>query len=287
MMRRLVRLVLFLMICLATLAACATLRLVLSGADEAVRMRWQIRLTQWWARALLALLALRVNAEELQQPFGTQGTLFVSNHQSYLDTLVIAAHCPTLFVAKSEVSRWPLLGWLASLGGTIFIQRDCPHSNVQAFYQVCRALRQGTNVVVFPEGTTTNGTRVLRFHPFFFAAAARTATPIQPLALRYLAINEKPLDHETRDALCWYGEMDFVRHFWRLLHLPSAEAVLLALPPLEPHLEPYVARSLASQAKARIAAAYAAATYQFTHERKPIWLDAMKTNALIALKRWN
>lgn len=282
MMRRVVRLTMFVLVCSLSLAGCAALRLVLHGANEAVRLRWLMRVTQWWAQSLLTILDLRVDYRNTRPDIFGEGKLFVANHQSYLDTLVIAAHCPVVFVAKREVSRWPLLGWLASLGGTIFIQRDCPHSNVRAFYQVSRALRQGTNVLVFPEGTTNNGTCVLPFHPFFFAAASRAARATQPLALRYLSVDEAPLDNETRDWLCWHGDMDFVGHFWRLLGLRHAAATMALLEPLPTA----TARSLASLAQARITEQFNTIAHLITHRRKLTWLDAMKTNALIALKRW-
>ncbi len=280
LLRRGLRLSVFLAVCLLFLAGCGVLRGGLLCADAGTRGRWLARLTQGWARTLLWSFGLRVTHS---QPSTTpRPALFVGNHQSYLDILVIAAHCPTLFVAKSEVSRWPLLGWLASLGGTIFIERANTHSNVRAAYRVSRALRQGVNVLVFPEGTTSDGTRVLPFQPFFFVAAVRAVAAVQPLTIKYMAVNDAPLADETRDWLCWHGAMDFVRHFWRLLGLRGAAAQLCMHEPLS---APNAARALAQQAQAVITNGFAETAPLITTRRNLTWLAALKTNALTALKK--
>ncbi len=280
LLRRGLRLGVFLAVCLLFLAGCALLHCGLLFADAGTRGRWLARLTQAWARALLWSFGLQVTCQPSRATSRT--ALFVSNHQSYLDILVIAAHCPTLFVAKSEVSRWPLLGWLAALGGTIFIERANTHSNVRGAYRVSRALRQGVNVLVFPEGTTSDGTRVLPFQPFFFVAAVRAAAAVQPLTIKYTAVNDAPLDDETRDWLCWHGAMDFVRHFWRLLSLRSAAAQLRLHEPLTAQ---QTTRALAQAAQAVITNGFAETAPLITARRNLTWLAAMKTNALTALKK--
>ncbi len=285
LLRRGLRLILFLAVCLFFLVGCTLLRGGLLGAGPGRHSHWLARLTQAWARTLLWSFDLQVTGATSRAVTPARNSLLVSNHQSYLDILIIAAHCPTLFVAKSEVSRWPLLGWLAALGGTIFIERANTHSNVRAAYRVSRALRQGVNVLVFPEGTTSNGTRVLAFHPLFFAAAVRAATPLQPLTINYVAVNGAALNDETRDWLCWHGAMDFVRHFWRLLGLRSATARLGWHEPLMPARHVPL-RALAQEVQATITNGFAANANCITDRRNPAWLAAMKTNARIALKRW-
>lgn len=254
-MRRCLRLLLFLAVCLCFLVGCGVLRGGLVWVAPGTRGRWLARLTQTWARTLLWSFDLQVMCSRPPAIVPERHCLLVSNHQSYLDILIIAAHCPALFVAKSEVSRWPLLGWLANLGGTIFIERANTRSNVRAVYRVSRNLRQGVNVLVFPEGTTSDGTRVLPFEPLFFAAARRAAVPVQAMTINYTAVNDAPLNDLTRDWLCWHGEMDFVRHFWHLLGLRSAAAQLWLHEPLT-DARVSTARALAQQAQATIATAF-------------------------------
>jgi 1-acyl-sn-glycerol-3-phosphate acyltransferase len=177
--------------------------------------------------------------------------LLVSNHQSYLDVVIIASVFPTLFVAKSEVSRWPLFGWLSRLGGTIFVDREDARSGVSCAYRVSRALRDGVNVQVFPEATTGDGSTVLPFKGLFFASALRSQAHALPLTIKFQSVNGRPMDREALDAVCWYGEMDFARHFWNLLNIESAEVSLTIDEPIEA-TRARRAKALADAARDRI-----------------------------------
>lgn len=283
-MRRCLRLLLFLAVCLCFLVGCGMLHSGLIWAAPGTRGRWLARVTQAWARTLLWSFGLQVTCSGAHTRAVSRNSLLVSNHQSYLDILIIAAHCPALFVAKSEVSRWPLLGWLASLGGTIFIERANTHSNVRAAYRVSRNLRQGVNVLVFPEGTTSDGTRVLPFQPLFFAAARRAAVPVQAMTINYTAVNDAPLNDLTRDWLCWHGEMDFVRHFWHLLGLRSAAAQLWLHEPLT-DARVSTARALAHQTHATITAWFSANTQANPEPSAPASFANLKAASLAVLKR--
>ena len=267
-MRRCLRLLLFLAVCLFFLVGCGVLRGGLVCAAPGTRGRWLARLTQAWARTLLWSFGLQVTCSVSHTRASSRNSLLVSNHQSYLDILIIAAHCPTLFVAKSEVSGWPLLGWLANLGGTIFIERANTCSNVRAVYRVSRSLRQGVSVLVFPEGTTSDGTRVLPFQPLFFATARRARVAVQAMTISYTSVNDAPLDDLTRDWLCWHGEMDFVWHFWRLLGLRSAAAQLCLHEPLEDSWQSAV-RTVAQQAQAMVTADFVAAAQTCLPQNSP------------------
>jgi 1-acyl-sn-glycerol-3-phosphate acyltransferase len=235
------------------------------------------RITQTWARTLLWLLDLRATCLG-DVPEGH--FLMVANHQSYLDILILAAHFPAQFVAKHEVSRWPLVGWLASLGGTIFVKRESTHSSVQCVYRLSRVLRAGLNVQVFPEGTTNDGTRVLPFKPLLLAAAARSQTPVLPLTINFTSVNGEAINDATRDVLCWHGEMDFARHFWRLLACRAATARLTVHTPLIVSRKDS-ARMLTPIVHSLIAGSFAAPAF---HERTLTWHVTTKTNAPIAQK---
>jgi 1-acyl-sn-glycerol-3-phosphate acyltransferase len=222
-MRRITRLFGFLALCLALLIFALLSQPVLLLVSNRRRRRVFAFGTRIWACSLLKLIGLKVNRYGLSPEELDAHYLVVSNHQSYLDIIVVASVFPALFVAKREMRSWPILGWLARLGGTIFIDREDAHSGVSCAYQASRLLRHGISVQVFPESTTGDGDRVLAFNGLFFASAIRAQAEILPLAINFQFINGRPLDNQTRDLLYWYGEMEFVPHFWKLLQIDSAE----------------------------------------------------------------
>jgi len=255
-MRRVARLVGFLAVCLFFLVSIAAAHPVLLGFYRTARMRlvaWSVRL---WARACLRILGLNINLHRLTDDLHSTRRLLVSNHQSYLDVVIIASVFPTLFVAKTEVSSWPLFGWLSKLGGTIFVDREDPRSGVKCAYRVSRALRGGVNVQVFPEATTGDGSTVLPFNGLFFASAVRSHAPVLPLTIKFQSVNGKPVDREALDTVCWYGEMNFARHFWNLLNIESAEVSLIINEPIKP-ARAQRAKALAQTARERIFRSFA------------------------------
>jgi 1-acyl-sn-glycerol-3-phosphate acyltransferase len=233
------------MICLWKLTACGVVfigyigasllaRIVLLVASSATRKRAAIGLTQVGARVLLRVLDITIHSPKPFPGLTQQGCLVVSNHQSYLDILVLSAQFPVQFVAKKEVGAWPLIGWMAKLGHTMFIDRGSTRHSWQCAHEITASLQQGIPVLVFPEGTSTNGTEVLPFKPLLFCAAIKAGVPVLPLTLNYVAINEQPLNEQTRDLCCWHGEMEFVRHFWQMLALHRIEVSLEAHAMLNP-----------------------------------------------------
>ena len=158
--------------------------------------------------------------------------LIVSNHLSYLDVVLIGSLSPAIFVAKQEVAGWPLLGWLVQLGGTLFLERGSTASSVRCLYRVCRLLRSGQSVAVFPEGTTSEGRELSTFHPFFLAAAIRSRREILPLTVRVDSIEGQEIDDHQVRAFSWVGDDDFLPHFWNLLTLREVEVRVVIHTPL-------------------------------------------------------
>jgi 1-acyl-sn-glycerol-3-phosphate acyltransferase len=137
--------------------------------------------------------------------------LTVSNHLTYLDILVYGAVRPFLFVAKSEVRRWPLLGTLASLGGTIFVDRSRGLQVAQASRQMEQGLRDGLAVLLFPEGTSSDGRSVLPFRPPLFEPAIRAGASVTAAAIRYHA------EDAVESEVSYWGEMVFFPHLFHTL----------------------------------------------------------------------
>jgi lyso-ornithine lipid O-acyltransferase len=148
-------------------------------------------------------------------PLPTSG-LIVSNHLSYLDILVHAASGPRVFVSKAEVRSWPLFGWLARCGGTIFIVRGSRSAATEAAMGIEYALRSGITVVLFPEGTSTDGRTLLPFHSFLFEPAIEAESLVTASALNY------EVDGAEERDLCYYGDVRFVTN---LLEIMGQESV--------------------------------------------------------------
>jgi 1-acyl-sn-glycerol-3-phosphate acyltransferase len=184
----------------------------LRRAEEVTRQRAVLSVMRRTARRLLAVLGVRVTRGATRDA-PDFACLTVSNHQSYLDVLVIAAHYPARFVAKREVEAWPVIGLMARLCGTIFIDRDSLRQGALCAREVAASLGAGVGVQVFPEGTSTDGRGVLPFKPLLLSAALKARSPLLPLTINYVAANGKPPNAAARDVCCWHGEMEFVSHF--------------------------------------------------------------------------
>jgi lyso-ornithine lipid O-acyltransferase len=147
--------------------------------------------------------------------------LLVTNHLSYLDILAIAAVTPAVFVSKADVRRWPLFGWLASLAGTVFVERE-RRAHVGAVNdEIQKALDDGALVVVFPEGTSSNGTTVLSFRTSLLEPGARSNHPLSTGWLHY----ELP-DGEASEEICYWGEHTFFPHLLNLTGKKSVHATI-------------------------------------------------------------
>jgi 1-acyl-sn-glycerol-3-phosphate acyltransferase len=147
-------------------------------------------------------LGMRVSASGSLPASG----LIVSNHLSYLDILFFSSLMPCIFVSKSEVLSWPLFGILARCGGTIFVERGRGSVLDSVSKKIGAALDEGVPVVLFPEGTSTDGSSVLGFFPALFEAAVRTETPVFPTAIAYEIPGGREID------LCYYADITFGPH---------------------------------------------------------------------------
>jgi 1-acyl-sn-glycerol-3-phosphate acyltransferase len=147
--------------------------------------------------------------------------LVVSNHLSYLDIIIISATMPCFFVAKMEIDGWPFFGKAARSGGTIFLDRSSLASAMTVAEQMTERLKLPVPVLLFPEGTSTDGAQVLRFHSRLIDPATTAGAPITAAAIRYVIDG----DVEERE-LCWYGDEEFVTHLWKVLGVKGFSAQL-------------------------------------------------------------
>jgi 1-acyl-sn-glycerol-3-phosphate acyltransferase len=138
--------------------------------------------------------------------------LVVSNHLSYLDILIISSVMPCFFVSKSEIGRWPYFGAAARACGTIFLVRTSRASAEKVAVEMASRFALPIPVLLFPEGTSTNGSKVLRFHSRLIQPAVTASAPITAAALRYV-IQDGVEEHQ----LCWFGDAAFLPHLWKTL----------------------------------------------------------------------
>ncbi len=208
-----------------------------------IRDSRRLWLKQNWSRQLLDILGIRLDA----QLAGVEpGSLFVSNHISWLDIYALNAARPMAFVSKAEVRQWPLFGWLAANTDTVFLRRGKGRHAKVVNSEIDGLLNAEKDVAIFPEGTTTNGTHLLNFHSALMQPAVDTGRPVQPVALSYY-------DAEGRHSLApaYAGETTMGQCLAAILACRSLTVRLRPTPPLDPKTRKR--RELAQAARGAIA----------------------------------
>lgn len=197
--------------------------------------RWGIisRLTRTFAVLLRIILNIKISLEGEWHRLEGGGYFIVSNHLGYADGVILGSLFPVVYVSKREVRRWPVIGQWTALCGTIFVDRKKKEKVPLLVEEMAKKLREKTNVLIFPEGTSTNGEKLLPFQSALFAAPLRAAATIVPVTLTYRRIDGQPLSALNRDRVYWYGDMEFLSHFWNLLALRSIEVSAKIHPRIE------------------------------------------------------
>ena len=172
-----------------------------------------------WSLNLLNVLNVRLFLHGKPPAYGSRPLMIVANHVSWLDIFAINAIVPSRFVAKSEVRAWPFVGWLCARAGTIFIERARRQDTTRVNYTVAAALLGGDVFAVFPEGTTTDGSTVLKFHASLLEPALEAAAMVQPVALRF---------ERSDGTLCTEVAYDGDRSVWDVLMGMTSQHEILA-----------------------------------------------------------
>lgn len=182
------------------------------------------RFPNWYHRQVCRLLGIRLTIDG--KVASDRPVLLVANHTSWLDIPVLSAMAPVSFVAKREVGTWPFVSSLARLQRTVFVDRDRKSATGQSANEIAERLGMGDTVVLFAEGTSSDGNRVLPFLTSLFGAAkpppASQVRPpanavIQPLSIVYTKLHGIPLGYSDRPQVGWYGDMEMTSHAWELL----------------------------------------------------------------------
>jgi 1-acyl-sn-glycerol-3-phosphate acyltransferase len=223
------------------------------------RLPLRKRLPLWYHRCCCRILGLRVECRGPQSH--RHPTLYVSNHASYFDIEVLGSLIAGSFVAKQEVAKWPLFGWLAKLQGSVFIERQ--GKRVAAHRdEMSTRLEAGDDLILFAEGTSGDGNRVLPFKSALFAAA--NARPggqplaVQPVSIAYTKLDGVPMGRYLRPFFAWYGDMELAGHLWQAVGFGRVTVEVEFHPPVT--IDEFTSRkALCEHCQMRVAAGVAAA----------------------------
>jgi 1-acyl-sn-glycerol-3-phosphate acyltransferase len=200
-----------------------------------------------WSRRLLDILHISLEAHGTPKEL-PQRCLIASNHISWLDIFVVNAALPATFVSKAEVARWPLIGWLCTRAGTLYIERGSKNGARRANRSIVHALERGVPVAICPEGTTSYGDELLRFHAALFQPAVDAVAQVLPVTLCYRG---------TNDAVCvsaaYVGDDSLLDSIWAIVSTRHISASIAFLPPIAS--DGLGRRELAGATEAAIAAA--------------------------------
>ena len=202
--------------------------------------RIRLTLKQWWLGRLCRVFGLKIHRKG--GPW--TGTVFMAcNHISWLDIPILATSMPFHFLAKSEIRKWPIIGWLAAVAGTLFIRRGSGDSH-SITRQLASYLSQGNSILFFPEGTTSDGSQILPFHSRLFESAIQSQVVIQPITLAYC---ESGRPHTVAPFI---GDDSLVPHIWRILGEKQIHVHLHYHPPVR--ARDMTPKELAAQTQATI-----------------------------------
>jgi 1-acyl-sn-glycerol-3-phosphate acyltransferase len=195
-----------------------------------IRFRIISHWTRMFNRFLRFILRIKIVIEGDSSVLNENGNFIISNHVSYLDGVILGSLFAVVFVSKSQVRNWPLFGWMTEVGGTIFVDRQRKNKSVDYIHQTTRMLKRKVNVLVFPEGTSTDGEKLLPFQSIHFQSPLNSKSQILPIAIKYKKINAEEISRDNRDKVCWYGQIKFHKHLLKVLQLNNIQVEVVIYP---------------------------------------------------------
>ncbi len=181
-------------------------------------------------KVLARILGIKVRI--VGEPVRDRAALIVSNHVSWADIVVIGSIMPVAFIAKSEVRKWPLVGITAKIQRTVFVERNKRQQTGDAIAEIVARLASGTTMVLFAEGTSSDGNRVLPFRSALIGAVKEAGNRseagilVQPMSISYTGLNGIPMGRQYRPIIAWYGDLDFLPHIKALMDRGAVDAVV-------------------------------------------------------------
>lgn len=188
-----------------------------------------------WHSLVCRLFGIKVVI--IGSPVLDRACLYASNHLSWLDIVVFGSQLPASFIAKQEVAGWGVFGWLAKLQRTVFIDRNRRSKTAAQRDELVRRFSRGEQLILFPEGTSTDGTWVMPFKSALFSVAEKAEDPealaIQPVTISYTHFNGVPSVRSQRPRIAWFGDMELTSHILEVLSIGRIVAVLQFHAPLD------------------------------------------------------
>src|SRR5579859_4028713 len=183
-------------------------------------------------RGLVKISGFKI--EVIGTPSTATPTLYVANHCSYFDIMVLGSLLEAAFIAKKEVGTWPGIGFLATLAGTVYVERRARHSRTQRDEMKAKLDGEAQSLILFPEGTSSDGKSVLPFKSALFsvAEAGGATLPVQPISLSYSQLDGLPMGRNWRSFYAWYGDMELADHIWMALGIGRATVTVVFHPPV-------------------------------------------------------
>ncbi|MFH1134979.1 MAG: lysophospholipid acyltransferase family protein [Pseudomonadota bacterium] len=216
-------------------------------------IRLSSRLLHLWARVATRGLGIRVVVKGRSSARPSGPVFFTSNHMGYMDIVILASVQPFTFVSKKEAGTWPVLGPMIRAAGTLFVDRE-NRGETAAFAELtAQWLRDGADIVIFPEGTSANGERVLPFKSSLFAVPVKVGAVVQPLTINYISWGGRPFSRKIRDNICWYGDMTLAPHLWNLFSRRGLVVEVIFAEAIPPGLD---RKALAAEAHRRVSDAF-------------------------------
>ena len=197
------------------------------------RTRWSNRILSHYCRFALWLLNVKVNPIGAENRDAQPSALYVGNHLSYLDVLVVSSQVPAGFVTSMEIHETFFLGLICKMAGCLFVERRNKANLLAEVADLTEGLRHGLNVAIFPEATSTNGEKILRFRRALYMAAIDSQSAVVPVCINYRFVGGQVINKVTRDSVFWYGDMSFAPHLWALTGSGGVLVDLHFLPPVQ------------------------------------------------------
>lgn len=216
---------------------------VLSAPIQWLSIRCGWRLQKSYPHAyhkfLCRMFGIRLHI--IGNPIQDRGVLMVANHSGYFDILIMSAAAKVSFVAKSEVIHWPLFGLMAKLQRSVFVDRSRRSAAAESAAVIRQRLADGDALMLFPEGTSTDGNRMIPFKSALMGAVETRVgpeddedyVPVQPVSVTYVAFHGLPLGRENRPFYAWYGDMELLPHVWEAFKTGPLDVVVQFHAPLK------------------------------------------------------
>ena len=218
--RALIRLILFFLLSLVTVILVALGNILFGFIKPSMVAKWKNRIITLWAWLTANILGLNITSEGSppNPPF-----FLISNHLSYIDVVPLWYFLDGTFIAKSEVASWPFFGWGTRTLGVLFINRKLQSDVRRMNNRIAETISNSQGIILFPEGTSSKGERILPFNSSLLNYPAEKEMPVSCVAISY---RTSDADRPAWSHVCWWGDMAFLPHFWELLKIKQVDVTV-------------------------------------------------------------